>query len=866
MANGHYPILIFPNRVEAERNRMAGGGTRIQLPGIDRQRARIAPQLASLQRAFEAKRIRLQQAVPLENPELVLIVEVVGSVETFANAVSRIPGFEWLQELSEDQIAPDEDFHAQDDDEHAAPMSGRLYLLGTNQEALNQLLALWDRYQRNPDANLDRGLAPFKHVFAHLRAIRPWNATDRVDADMRAYWQDQINGGQEIVRFEVEAWHFAAAAKNDATHIEIEALVGGLEGRVLARALISDIAYHGFLIELPAAAVRNILDGEVPQLLLSDRIMFFRPKAQSISAGTGEEEPTVAAEAPVANDQPPVIALLDGLPLANHTLLADRLILDDPDGWEVGYEAKDRVHGTAMASLILYGELDNPSPPLRRRIYVRPVMRPDPNDGFNQRRAEHTPDDVLLIDLIHRAVKRVCEGDVGQAPAAPTVRVINLSMGDSTRIFSREMSPWARLLDWLASRYSVLFIISAGNDPSPLTLETPRDSLGGLETNVRQALALDALIRTSTHRRLMAPAESINALTVGALHSDGAPLLPAVPNRYDLFVSNGLSPLSRIGHGYRRAIKPEILMSGGRTLHVEQYLGERATSTVEPVRLARRPGHRTASPPLPGGGLNETGYCRGTSNAAALASRAAAQAYEAIEALRAESANAPGSQYDAVILKALLVHGAAWGDMSTQLLNAREDLQMIVNGNTRRIAQQDFVTRWLGYGPVNIERAITCTDRRATLLGVGELRAEQAVIFSAPLPPSLAGTREWRRATITLAWISPINPTHQAYRRARLWINRPLSELRVKRSNTVNDKTALRGTVQHEVLEGRDAVAYVDGDQFVCKVNCAADAGELNGTVRFALCVSLEVGVESAIRVYDEIRERIAPPVEIRPA
>jgi hypothetical protein len=816
-----------------------------------------------LQQAFEAKNIRLQQATPLENPELVLVLEVVGTVQDFAKAVNRVPGLEWLLEMAEDQIAQDENFHAEEEEDRDAPLSGRLYLLGTNQEALNQLLALWNRYQRDPTGAFDRGLAPFRNMFAHLRTIRVWDATDRVDSDMRLYWQEQVESSQEVTRFEIEAWYFSAAAKNDAARVEVEALVRRLAGRVLSRALIAEIAYHGFLVELPTPAVQSILNGEVPELLLSDRIMFFRPKAQSITDGVSDAEPIAAVEAPANSERPPVIALLDGLPLGNHTLLANRLIIDDPDGWEPEYEVKDRVHGTAMASLILHGELDSPPDPLDSKLYVRPVMRPDPGDTYHQRRAEHTPDDVLLIDLIHRAVKRVCEGDAGQPPAAPTVRIVNLSIGDSKRIFIREMSPWARLVDWLAYRYSLLFIISAGNDPSPLTLQTPRDSLAGLTPEARQSLALGALVGASIDRRLLAPAESINALTVGALHADKAEV-PAVPTRFDLFESGGVSPLSRVGHGYRRAIKPDILMPGGRTLHVEQYVGHPSVSVVEPVRFANRPGHRTAIPPMPGETLSETAYCRGTSNAAALTSRAAARAYRVIEAMREQAQNAPAPLYDAVILKALLVHGAAWGEMSTKLLNERADLQAIGNGSARRIAQQGFVTRWLGYGAVDVERAITCTEQRATLLGVGELAAEEALVFSAPLPPSLAGTRAWRRVTITLAWISPINPTHQAYRRAKLWVTQLGSELRVRRTNSVYDKAALRGTVQHEVLEGSDAVAYVDGDRFECKVNCAADAGELAGKVAFAVCVSLEVGVESGIPIYEEIRERIAPLVEIR--
>jgi hypothetical protein len=158
------------------------------------------------------------------------------------------------------------------------------------------------------------------------------------------------------------------------------------------------------------------------------------------------------------------------------------------------------------------------------------------------------------------------------------------------------------------------------------------------------------------------------------------------------------------------------------------------------------------------------------------------------------------------------------------------------------------------------------TRPRKTLLGVGELGADEAFVFSAPLPPTLAGKIAWRRLTVTLAWMAPINCSHQGYRRAKLWMTPPQDQLRIKRANSVHDKAALRGSVQHEILEGSDAVAFVDGNRFECKVNCSADAGELTGKVRFAVCVSLEVGVGSGIPVYQEIRDRIRPSVTIRPA
>jgi len=553
---------------------------------------------------------------------------------------------------------------------------------------------------------------------------------------------------------------------------------------------------------------------------------------------------------------PPVVALLDGLPMQNHELLAGRLEVDDPDGWEAGYEAKDRVHGTAMASLILRGELDMAAAPLARRLYVRPVLRPDPTDNYNARKHEHTPEDVLLIDLIHRAVKRICEGDAGGPPAAPTVRVINLSIGDDHRVFDRVMSPWARLLDWLAFKYRVLFVVSAGNDAGALTLAVPRDTLGGLTAQNRADHAFDHLLASSASRRLLAPAETINGLTVGALHADRS-TPPQVAHRFDLFSAEGLSPISRIGHGFRRAIKPDVLMPGGRILHRERFGADPAQTVLETITAAAAPGHRVAVPPL-AGRPNTTAYCRGTSNAAALASRAAAQTYEVVEILRQQSANALPTNHDAVLLKALIAHGASWGTLADTLLAKRPEL-------TEHVQKKDLVVRWLGYGPVDIGRSLECAAERATLIGTGELGVDKAQIFSVPLPPSLAGKLAWRRLTITLAWLSPVNPSHLTYRRAKLWVTPPQGELLVKRVNSVYDKAAQRGTLQHEILEGESAVAFVDGARFECKVNCAADAGELAGTVPFALCVTLEVAPGVGVPIYEEIRSRISPPIQIQP-
>ena len=851
-----YPLILFSTPTKADRDAGHGGGAPIHRPSVDRQRQRIGPKLATLNQAFDARRLTLQQIAPTENPELVLVIETIGSIANFAKAVRRVPGLEWLVEGDEEGIPPDDDFF--DEKTPDKNLSGQLFMLATNRQALDDLLSLWNRYQADPTAVFARGLAPFKHVFAQLKDIRPWGVADRVGDDVRAYWQDRIDEQVPAVRFEIEAWYFASAQKNEIARAEIATRIAALNGQIVSRALIPEIGYHGLLVELPATALIGILAGEVPELVLSDRVMYFRPRAQSIGdvGEDGDSIPHVAGAVEIGEGAP-VVALLDGLPMQNHPLLAGRLIVDDPDGWEAGYEAKDRVHGTAMASLLLHGELDGSALPASRPIYVRPVLRPDPTDTYHARRIEHTPDDVLLIDLMHRSVRRICEGEAGSEAVAPTVRVINISIGDETRIFDRSVSPWARLLDWLSFKYGILFVVSAGNCTAPLRLATAQGTVGGMDHAARKVLALDAVLADGVQRRLLSPAESMNALTVGASSSDRS-TAPVVADRFDLFDENSLSSISRVGYGFRRSIKPDVLMPGGRALLRERIGGVPAETILEVVTAKAAPGHKVAYPPLPGDPPNLTAYSRGTSNAAALASRAAANAFEVLQELRAQTQDALPVAHDGVMLKALIAHGASWGSLATEILARRTDL-------TDWRQQKDFVARWVGYGPVDVQRVLECTAERATLIGTGEVAADEALVFSVPLPPSLAGKAVFRRLTVTLAWFSPVNPAHRTYRRAKLWLTPPQTDLAVKRTNSVYDKAAQRGTLQHEVLEGEDALAYVDGKNIECKVNCAADAGELQARIRFALCLTLEVEQGVGLPIYQEIRERIAPQVQVQP-
>ena len=225
------------------------------------------------------------------------------------------------------------------------------------------------------------------------------------------------------------------------------------------------------------------------------------------------EDASLQGRSGVPSAEQPIAALLDGVPVQAHTLLSSRLVLDDPDDLQSRALVSRRLHGTAMSSLILHGDLNGREPALSRPLYVRPLMLASENGG------EETDRNWLLIDTIHRAVLRM-KGSAGEEAAAPNVFLVNLSMGDPRRPFTRMISPLARLLDFLSERYGILFLVSAGNVSAPLRIESFSNwtDFSNASPDIREMAVLEALNASKHERSILSPAESINALTIGAHH------------------------------------------------------------------------------------------------------------------------------------------------------------------------------------------------------------------------------------------------------------------------------------------------------------------------------------------------------------
>ena len=856
------PLLLFQEPVPAKRPRGSFGSPKFNTRSRQQVADELEPKLSRLQQALEAERIRIQASTAGIEPEMALVVELATTPGNFA-AAARAIGLEWLAE-EEIELDPTDAIHPLNNkgERQDKPYRGRLFLTMTDQRALRELLSRWSQWRDRPRDPWPYGETAWRDVFPLIVDIRPWGTEDRLrETGVLEDFAERLDAGEETFPFEAELWFRDKAERRATAEAEVARLVRELGGRISTRYQLAEIRYHSIIGEIPADAAPRLLtkDDDI-ELLRCNDVWLLRPVGQCAFPLISLPEDAAIAAAPVgAPDEtlPPVVALLDGVPLAGHKLLENRLIIDDPDGFEADAPAEYRIHGTSMASLIVYGELDASEEPLRRRVYCRPIMIPRATSFHPQ---EQIPDGILPVDLVHRAVRRLFEGEGDTDAQAPDVRIINLSVGDPARPFDHSLSPWARLLDWLSYRYNVLLVVSAGNHPTPLDLDIPEADWSSTDAQQREAAVLRSIRANAHRRRILSPAESINALTVGAAHSDCCPTGVRAHYHCDpLTASSFASPLSANGLGFLRAVKPDVLMHGGRQLY-EDPVGTTSPQTrLNPVGNFGPPGQRTAVPSSTPGELDKTLWFRGTSNAAALATRLGCKLFEMLEALRgASAAEAIPKAYDTVLIKALLVHGTSWGE-------AGERMRTLFRDEVGGRKVKEHTARFLGYGLADPERVLGCTDRRATLLGFGSLANGDAHAFSLPLPPDLSGQRGLRRLTITLAWLSPIAPSQQRYRKARLWFDTDAADnLGVARGTAGYDHNLVkRGTVQHETFAGEDARAFAQDGVIRIQVNCREDAPTLDEPIDYGLIATLEVGEDVPVSVYTQVRQRLRSAVPV---
>jgi len=855
MTGERRPLLALGAPKVGQRSRQPRRALpKLSTPSAARQGEKLSSQFRALVEAFENERARLSAGQVNEvDPELVLVFDLAGTIKDFSNAINKMDGLEFLFEFLDEESEPDDDFHmsSREDGRTSDTVQHSLYLVMSNAEAASQLVRLFEQWQADQSMVFQRGLAKFRSAFEQLRAIRRWSAADRIrDTGLIEIWHERLaTAGQSIssVLVEIELWYRREAVARAAAETHLETTVRAAGGEIKGRAQIGEIAYQALLVDLPIQQVQTVLrDGaKAIQLLNTDEIMFVSPYTP-MSVEAPMLDPTAAVRMPVTSrvGGQPRVALLDGLPFVNHDLLAGRLTVDDPDGLGTDYPVASRHHGTSMASLIIHGDLSAPGEPLDRPLYVRPIMRPHVFLTGH----EQVVDDKLLTDLLHRAIRRMIEGE-GRGPAAPSVRIVNLSIGAESRALVRRMSPLGRLLDWLAIKYNLLFIVSAGNHRRTIVIP----AVAAADVGRAGKEALRAAHSTSRLRGILPPGDALNALTVGATHADAASDVEMPDTVWDI-VKPGLPALyGAVGPGVGRSIKPDLHHTGGRALYNRPVvmLGADAVELQLARTAATGPGTQVAAPGRDGV-TNMTAFTHGSSNATALVTREASRIFDLLEAGADDRADIPfpDALFHPVLAKALLVHASSWGETAN-------DLRQVLNLDPQRARRE--LTALLGYGKLDIDRLGTAATNRATLIAGDLIGREQRHTYTVPLPISLRSKAEWHRFTVTLAYMAPTVGRLTRYRGARVFFEK-LDDGATGGSRIEVDHNAVRrGSVQHEIIDGTRAMVFADDGSLSIHVECMDDAQRLKAgvTIRYGLVVSVEASVVTSTTIHDEIRLRL---------
>lgn len=832
------PLLVFrePTAGPIPVGPQLGGARQPAGPGAAAQGRRLAPALQRLDAALTAGRAGRDDHEA--DPQHIVVFDVAGSVDDFARAIEQVQGLEFLAELAGEEVAPNEDFFLVN--KHGRPrpkpVPTMIYATFSNAQAANQLVTMFHTYEAN-DA-LPHGFAPLRNAFRQLKDLRLWGPEDRVrETGLLEAWAETVAvvGAANVARVEIELWFRRDEAARSAAQGEVAQAVSACGGTIITTSVVSGIGYHAVLADIPYDEVARIVrDGPAAMdLLLTPSVMLVAAAHQIGPPVAPAAKRDGAVPRSLPSETTARVALLDGVPLSNHVLLAGRLVVDDPDGFEGSYSTRQRQHGTQMASLICHGDRSANAAPLTSPLYVRPILQVDALSG-----RELTPADELLVDVLLRAFRRMFEGEV-EEPQAPGVRIVNLSIGDDRRPCVRRMSAPARLLDWLAVTYNVLIVVSAGNHPT----ELDQGPEGGADGDALASAVRLSQLQAARLRSVLSPAEAINVLTVGALHDD-AVTDPLPPHVLDVLPAGDPATYSPAGGGFRRSVKPEVLVPGGRQVYLRGLPGSGVLQPAEQTAIG--PGLLAAAP-APGGGTTGLAYTVGTSGAAALTSRLA---HDVLTTLEREAA-AVDSLFHPVLTRALLVHASSWTGRGEEL---RAALAL----------KRPGFSRYYGYGSLETDRALGCLPTRATVVGGGLIADLERHCWQLPLPTALARSRDWRRVTITLAWLSEANPRDRRYRQARLSVSPGSSPLGTARTQADHDAVG-RGTVQHEIYEGTMAVGFLDGDQLSLDVDCHIDAGTVEAGVRYGLAVSIEVATSVQVDLHEQVCLGLREPVQVRP-
>ncbi|MGL4297892.1 MAG: peptidase S8, partial [Candidatus Neomicrothrix subdominans] len=216
----------------------------------------------------------------------------------------------------------------------------------------------------------------------------------------------------------------------------------------------------------------------------------------------------------------------------------------------------------------------------------------------------------------------------------------------------------------------------------------------------------------------------------------------------------------------------------------------------------------------------------------------------------ADDTEFPDAQYHPVLAKALLIHTSTWG-------NEGERLRAVLALDSQRWRRE--LTAVLGYGAIRSERIATAATNRAVLIAGSSLGREHRHSYAIPLPVSLRARAEWHRITVTVASFVPTAGQLTRYRGAKVFFEKLDDNDTGGKRIEADGNAVRRGSVQHEISDGQQALVFSDGGALQHHVQCMDDAHRLKAgrLVRYGLVVSVETAITTSTTVHDEVRAQL---------
>ena len=415
---------------------------------------------------------------------------------------------------------PQEDFYY---DEHPDRyLHAQRYTLLASAAGCYALYSRWQRYQHD---RLHRGEHRWGDVLDAAIAVKLLpEAPGILWGQISSAWNHAMRRNEPRFHVEFELWSRASRVYRELQEYEVRALIhlaGGQPERVSTH--LPHIHYLGIGASFPTAQY-NTFQSRLPELFYSPYIRRLRPGG-GYCYNSPKADPADVGQnstAAIHFDSPPRMGLIGAAPDRLHPSIRDGLQEIDPEAVMRNYPTGAAQLGTPLASLMLHGNLDEGAEQLPTNVLVRPMMEAKADDWTSDVTEECLPRKGTVVGQVAAAMEDLLQHHRAELERCAAILV---SLNAPEERFDGEVTPLARLLDYYAHTYGLLFVVAAGDLNRPLRLNLANDELYALQAAPQELMArtLQQFYERPFSHALTAPAEAVNVLTIGASHSQTPP-------------------------------------------------------------------------------------------------------------------------------------------------------------------------------------------------------------------------------------------------------------------------------------------------------------------------------------------------------